>query len=86
MSLEYDVVQEEHDKKKAMDSYEIEPFCEFCGESNGLLLEPARTAYNWHGEFDSSQDPNRDKLLCRKCAVMHHEFWDEMWKKYKEYY
>ena len=29
--------------------------------------------------FDKPEDPNRPVMLCRSCAVDHHEYWDEMW-------
>jgi hypothetical protein len=76
--------QESKDKHTASARYEIEPLCEFCGEYNGLRLESSRTSYHWDGEFDSPKDPNRDKLLCRKCAQMHHKFWDDMWTQYQD--
>lgn len=60
--------------------------CEYCGKRDGLSFESSRTAYPWDGEFDSKDDPNRDKLLCRKCAKLHHEFWDQMWIKYRDCY
>jgi hypothetical protein len=60
--------------------------CEYCQENKGVLPESSRTAYNWNGKFDSKDDPNRDKLLCRKCAKLHHEFWDIMWKNYGSHY
>lgn len=28
------------------------------------------------------EDPNRDVWLCRECAKLHHEYWDEMWDNY----
>ena len=74
--------QEYKDKQKAYTRYNIEFLCEFCGGFKGLKLESSRTVYYCYGEFDSSEDPNRDKLLCRKCATMHHDFWDDMWAAY----
>lgn len=60
--------------------------CEYCRDSKGVFPESSRTAYNWDGKFDSKNDPNKDKLLCRKCAKLHHEFWDIMWKNYGGHY
>lgn len=31
---------------------------------------------------DNPNDPNRMQLLCRTCAIMHHEYWDDMWQEY----
>lgn len=48
-----------------------------CGETEGVQLEPSRTAYHWDGK---GEDPNRPVALCRPCAEAHHEHWDEMWR------
>lgn len=76
--------QESRDKIKAVKQYKIEPLCEFCSEHEGLRLESSRTAYDWNGVFDSPKDPNRDKLLCRRCSELHHKFWDYMWTQYRD--
>lgn len=38
--------------------------------------ESSRTRYIWDG---NGNDPNKDPWLCRDCARLHHEHWDEMW-------
>ena len=53
--------------------------CEHCRSFWGLKLEDGRTMYEWNGK---GEDPNRSQLLCRMCAVMHHDYWDEMWADY----
>lgn len=58
------------------------PGCEHCGEFWGLKLEDSRTLYHFEGDWDDPQNPNRSVLLCRRCAVQHHEHWDEMWREY----
>lgn len=70
------------DVQCAVRKYNIDPKCEFCASTQGLKLESSRTAYPWEGQFDSPDDPNRNKLLCRHCAKEHHEYWDAMWKDY----
>ena len=53
--------------------------CEHCSTVFGLDHEESRTMYHWEGE---GEDPNRSLLLCRQCAILHHDFWDEMWDQY----
>jgi hypothetical protein len=53
--------------------------CECCGRTDGVESEPSRTAYHWDRK---GEDPNRDVLLCRVCAVDHHAHWDDMWANY----
>lgn len=48
-------------------------------EGPGVELESSRTFYHWDG---TGEDPNADVPLCRDCARMHHEYWDEMWSEY----
>lgn len=66
--------------------YKLLPCCEHCGAIRGLALEDSRTCYPTKYDpldFKSHpDDPNRSRLLCRNCAVSHHEYWDEMWKDY----
>ena len=45
----------------------------------GLSYEESRTMYHWNGE---GKDPNAHLLLCSECAILHHEFWDDMWDQY----
>lgn len=58
------------------------PRCEHCGAMKGLESESSRTMYHWDGEWNDPNNPNRNVLLCRQCAFMHHEYWDEMWDDY----
>jgi hypothetical protein len=44
-----------------------------------VKLEDSCTAYHWDGK---GLDPNRPIALCRKCAVDHHEYWNEQWNEY----
>lgn len=63
--------------------------CEHCGSTEGVELEDSRTCYasveRSRYERLCLEDPldppdlNDPVLLCRECAAMHHEFWDEMW-------
>lgn len=48
-------------------------------EGPGVEQESSRTMYHWDG---TGEDPNRDPWLCRDCARIHHEHWDEMWDDY----
>jgi hypothetical protein len=72
--------------KSKFDDWNVVFCCEYCGNKSGIKFESSRTAYAWDGEFNSINDPNRNKLLCRKCAKLHHEFWDIMWLKYQNVY
>ena len=64
------------------------PKCEHCGTIRQLKFEDSRTLYYYKGNDDvfsgkpDPHDPNRPQLLCRKCAVLHHDYWDDMWKDY----
>lgn len=73
-------------KKPKSNNWDVVSCCEYCGSKSGVKFESSRTAYPWSGDFNSIDDPNRDKLLCRKCAKLHHEFWDVMWTKYQNDY
>jgi hypothetical protein len=53
--------------------------CERCNNPDGCEPESADTSYHWDGE---GENPNRYQVLCRDCAQMHHEYWDEMWREY----
>jgi hypothetical protein len=61
------------------------PKCEMCPHAfhrttiHGLRCESSRTMYHWDG---TGKDPNRSLLLCRQCAILHHDYWDEMWDQY----
>jgi hypothetical protein len=55
------------------------PTCESCSSHIGLGEEDSRTSYHWDGK---GKNPNACLLLCRKCAILHHEFWDSMWDDY----
>ena len=55
------------------------PRCEYCQAMFDLDKEDSRTMYCWNGE---GEDPNRPVLLCKQCAKMHHEYWDDMWSDY----
>lgn len=44
--------------------------------------ESSRTMYHWDGK---GEDPNRCRWLCRPCAKMHHEHWDDMWSNVPGY-
>lgn len=78
------------DRWNALWYLKLPPKCECCGSWRGLRLESGRTMYPY--ESDSKdywvnfgydpKDPNRSQLLCRLCAVQHHEYWDDMWKEY----
>lgn len=48
--------------------------CERCEGILNLRWEPSRTLYHevWR---------NRDQLLCLRCAVDHHDYWDSMWSE-----
>lgn len=55
----------------------------------GVELEDSRTAYHvpeptqWdHILGEEKEDPNADIPLCRACAKIHHENWDDMWNTY----
>lgn len=50
-----------------------------CQRTEGVELEPSRTAYHWDGK---GVDPNAPIWLCRECAKEHHEHWDGMWADY----
>lgn len=74
------------DHWRAFSVYRLWPRCEHCGTMRGLALEDSRTCYptKYDDPFEETRpdDPNRSQLLCRSCAVDHHEYWDEMWKDY----
>lgn len=53
--------------------------CQACNNGDGCEPECARTRYHWDGKGDN---PNRYQVLCRECAELHHEYWDEMWREY----
>jgi len=56
--------------------------CECCDTTDinhGVEAEPSRTCYHCAPGDD---DPNKDIMLCRKCAERHHEEWDEKWADY----
>ena len=71
-------------------------WCERCGLTEGLRFESSRTCYYNESKLregrrkklrmleleEAEEDPNRDIVLCRECAVEHHAYWDEMWKEY----
>ncbi len=60
--------------------HEMDPgICECCGSMDGVEAEDSRTSYCWNGE---GEDPNRSVFLCRLCALVHHDFWDEQWDEY----
>lgn len=52
--------------------------CRACGSNKHVHLESSRTAYLWNGE---GEDPNAPIPLCRPCAKIHHDNWDEQWKE-----
>lgn len=54
--------------------------CERCGAEYGVALESSRTAYE---ATEGEPDPNRPLALCRPCAKLHHEHWDEVWDHYQ---
>lgn len=68
--------------------YKLWPRCEHCATIFGLAFEDSRTQYPYEYKDDlfsgkiDPKDPNRSQLLCRQCAVLHHEYWDEMWRDY----
>lgn len=66
---------------RAFRIYRLWPKCECCGRLCGLRLEEGRTLYPYKGN-SVKDDPNRKQLLCRQCAVLHHEYWDDMWQDY----
>ncbi len=56
--------------------------CLRCGTTkreHGVEAESSRTCY--HHDHDG-EDPNAPIMLCRPCAKMHHEEWDERWSEY----
>lgn len=55
------------------------PRCEHCKTMKGLGYEDSRTMYPWNGE---GKNPNAPWLLCKRCAEMHHDYWDDMWDEY----
>lgn len=57
--------------------------CEHCGSFEGVEFESGRTAYEFDGVQGSPEDPNRDRLYYRQCAVEHHAYWDECWADYR---
>jgi hypothetical protein len=73
---------ESSDIAYAIKFYKIKPKCEYCGHLTGLKLESSRTKYFWEGPLDSTNDPNRMRLLCRCCAEEHHSYWNDMWEEY----
>jgi uncharacterized protein (DUF1778 family) len=63
--------------------------CLICETAEDVRLEPSRTSYSntvitrFHIILDEPpEDPNQDIPLCRKCAVLHHEEWDDRWREY----
>jgi len=63
--------------------------CECCGGTDGVALEPTRTAYSrreknaWDVILEREpEDPNQPVLLCRPCAVDYNKEWDERWAEY----
>ena len=55
------------------------PKCDHCGSTEDVKLEDSRTQRYWNG---SGIDPNSPIPYCRKCAEMHHDYWDAMWEEY----
>ncbi len=53
--------------------------CEHCGESSGVEVQKAMTAYAWDG---TGPDPNADLYLCRPCAQEYVDEWTERWDEY----
>lgn len=53
--------------------------CLSCGETDGVALEGADTAYS---PTEEDPDPNAPVPLCRSCAEEHHAHWKEMWDEY----
>jgi hypothetical protein len=53
--------------------------CLGCGETEGVALEGADTAYC---PTEEDPDPNAPIPLCRSCAEEHHAHWKEMWDEY----
>lgn len=74
------------DHWRAIFVYRLAPTCEHCKTIFGLKLEDSRTQYPgktiWDDGYEPHKDPNRPSLLCRMCADLHHEYWDDMWKEY----
>ncbi len=53
--------------------------CANCCSFFGLKHESSRTLYPWDG---TGEDPNADLILCHRCAILHHEYWNDMWDEY----
>jgi hypothetical protein len=49
--------------------------CANCRSFFGLKKECSRTMY-------CDESLNAPLLLCRRCAILHHEYWDDMWNEY----
>ena len=58
------------------------PICECCGSPVGVEPEPSRTCYE---HVPGEPDPNRDIMLCRECAVEHHQQMDDQWAAARGY-
>lgn len=64
--------------------------CSRCGSAEKVMLEESRTMYDrskndfWDFVMDGvlDEDPNAPVPLCRDCAQMHHDWWDEQWAEY----
>lgn len=67
--------------------------CVYCGTTELVFSEPSRTNYEtpilsrWErlqqkDPLAKPKDPNASISLCRPCAEMHHDYWDELWKAY----
>lgn len=53
--------------------------CDRCGETEGVVLVSAMTAYT---ETEDDPDPNHPSPYCPPCAEEHDEHWQAMWDEY----
>lgn len=58
--------------------------CWHCGTFEGIVYRPSMTAYDFKGEPDSDEDPNRAHEMCEPCWSEYEAHWQAMWDEVRK--